>query len=330
MSNKAARSHTHTSNRAKARATIERKDVFKSVLENPFRIQWPSIPSNAQNLFLATLVTTVERVVRNGSRKSSKTCARKALSRSENADSVEVTDPSPDSMVCSKTSACSVGSAPVPSPAVSTLAPSSGHMTIGINEVTRRLESQLKSVRHLVTLTTTSHTNPIFPDTSPIAAVFVCRADVNPPILLDHIPHLVAGCNSTHPGSNPLGTRPPLKLIVLPKGSESALAQALGLRRAAVIAVHEDAPCLPIFRDMLQSVPVISAPWLVPPVQPNSSKCLIPTHIKQLRTTAPKDMKSAKEHRAKARVAAKKNGAKPRPKKYVLTTARPEAQARDT
>lgn len=330
MSNKAARSHTHTSNRAKARETIERKDVFKSVLENPFRIQWPSIPSNAQNLFLATLVTTVERVVRNGSRKSSKTCARKALSRSENADSVEVTDPSPDSMVCSKTSACSVGSAPVPSPAVSTLAPSSGHMTIGINEVTRRLESQLKSVRHLVTLTTTSHTNPIFPDTSPIAAVFVCRADVNPPILLDHIPHLVAGCNSTHPGSNPLGTRPPLKLIVLPKGSESALAQALGLRRAAVIAVHEDAPCLPIFRDMLQSVPVISAPWLVPPVQPNSSKCLIPTHIKQLRTTAPKDMKSAKEHRAKARVAAKKNGAKPRPKKYVLTTARPEAQARDT
>jgi len=40
MSNKAARSHTHTSNRAKARATIERKDASKSVLENPFRIQW--------------------------------------------------------------------------------------------------------------------------------------------------------------------------------------------------------------------------------------------------------------------------------------------------
>ncbi|KAG2342398.1 hypothetical protein BDR05DRAFT_976521 [Suillus weaverae] len=322
MSDKAARSHTHTSNRAKARATIERKDVFKSVLENPFRIQWPSIPSNAQNLFLATLVTTVESAVASGSRKSSKAHARKALPRLKIADSVEETSPSSDSMVCSKPSACAVGSTPSPSPAVSKLAPSSSHMTIGINEVTRRLESQLKSVRQSVTLTTTPHANPIFPDISPIAAVFVCRADVNPPILLDHIPHLVAGCNSTRPCSNPLGAQQPLKLIVLPKGSECALAQALGLRRAAVIAVHDDAPYLPIFRDMLQSVPVISAPWLVPPVQPNSPKCLIPTHIKQLRTTTPKDMKSAKEQRAKARVAAKKNGAKPRPKKLVLTTAR--------
>lgn len=299
------------SNRAKARATIERKDVSKSVLENPFRIQWPSIPSNAQNLFLATLVTTVESVVRSESRKYFKVYARKDLPQSEIADSVEGTNPSPDSTVCSKTSACSVLS--------------SGHTTIGINEVTRRLESQLKSVRHSVTLTTTSHANPTLPDISPIAAVFVCRADVNPPILLNHIPHLVAGCNSTRPGSDPLGTRQPVKLIVLPKGSESALAQALGLRRAAVIAVHEDAPYLPTFRDMLQSVPVISAPWLVPPVQPNSPKCLIPTHIKQLRTTAPKDMKSAKEQRAKARVAAKKNGAKPKPKKCLLTTARPDA-----
>ncbi|KAG2068938.1 hypothetical protein BDR04DRAFT_1157337 [Suillus decipiens] len=322
MSDKTARSHTHASNRAKAQAIIERKDVFKSVLENPFRIQWPPIPSNTQNLFLATLVTTVESAVRSGS--PSKACARKALPRSEIADSAEGTSPSPDSMACSKTSACAVGFTSSPCPAVSKLAPSSGHMTIGINEVTRRLESQLKSVRHSVTLTTTSHANPTFPDISPIAVVFVCRADVNPPMLLDHILHLVAGCNSTRPGSNPLGDRMPLKLIILPKGSESALAQVLGLRRAAVIAVHDDAPYLPIFRDMLHSVPVISAPWLVPPVQPNSPKCLIPTHIKQLRTTAPKDMKSAKEQRVKARVAAKKNGAKFRPKKCLLTTAGPD------
>lgn len=324
MSDKAARSYTHASNRAKARATTERKDVYKSVLENPFRIQWPSIPSNAQNLFLATLVTTLESAARSGSRKSFKAFARKALPRSEIADSVEGTNPSLDSIVCSKPSACAVDSTPLPSLAVSKLA-LSGHMTIGINEVTRRLESQLKSVRHSVTLTTTSHANPVVPDISPISAVFVCRADVNPPILLDHIPHLVAGCNSTRPGSNPLEARQPLKLIVLPKGSESALAQALGLRRAAVIAVHDDAPYLPVFRDMLQSVPVISAPWLVPPVQPNSPKCLVPTHIKQLRTTAPKDMKSAKEQRAKARVAAKKKGVKPKPKKCLLTTAKPDA-----
>ncbi|KAG1747344.1 hypothetical protein EDB19DRAFT_300045 [Suillus lakei] len=277
----------------------------------------PSIPSNAQNLFLATLVTTVESTVKSRSQKSSEAYARKALPRSEIAEPVEGINPSPDSMVCSKTSA---DSTPSQSSTVGKLAPSSGYMTIGINEVTRRLESQLKSVRHSVRFTTALHGNPILLDIPSIAAIFVCRADVNPPILLDHIPHLVAACNSTRHGSDPLGARQPLKLIVLPKGSESALAQALGLRRAAVIAVHDDAPYLPIFRDMLQPVPVISAPWLVPPDQSNYPKCLIPTHIKQLRTTAPKDMKSAKEQRAKARVAAKKNSAKPRPKKRVLTT----------
>ncbi|KAG0692641.1 hypothetical protein DFH29DRAFT_475252 [Suillus ampliporus] len=329
MSDKAARSYSHTSNRAKARATIERKEVFKSVLENPFRIQWPPIPPNAQNLFLATFISALESTVKCGSRKSAKADTRKALPQSQTADSVEGTIPNPDSMVCSKTSACTEGSTPLPSPAASNLenlVPPSGYVTIGINEVTRRLESQLKSFRNSVTLTTASHANPISPGISSIAVVFVCRADVNPPILLDHIPHLVAGCNSTRPGSDPLGVRQPLKLIVLPKGSESALAQALGLRRAAVVAVHDNAPYLPIFRDMLQSVPVISAPWLVPPVQPNPPKYLIPTHIKQLRTTAPKDMKAAKEQRTKARAAAKKDSAKPRPKKpVVLTTAGPPA-----
>jgi len=76
---------------------------------------------------------------------------------------------------------------------------------------------------------------------------------------------------------------------------------------------------------MLQSVPIISAPWLVPPVQPASPRPLIPTHIKQLRTSAPKDMKAAKEQRTKARAAAKKSSAKLMPKKrVVLTTAEPD------
>lgn len=40
MSHKAARTHTHVSNRAKARQDGDRKVVFKSVLDNPIRIQW--------------------------------------------------------------------------------------------------------------------------------------------------------------------------------------------------------------------------------------------------------------------------------------------------
>lgn len=217
------------------------------------------------------------------------------------------------------------------------------YITIGINEVTRKLESQIESFRKLVTITTPSRVKKIPRKSAPIAVVFVCRADVNPPILLDHIPHLVAGCNSIRPKSDPQGAQEPLKLIVLPKGSEPALAQALGLRRAAIIAIHvsapdvrtftsdaldqRDAPYLPAFYKMLQSVPIISAPWLVPPSQPVSSRSLVPTHIKQLRTTAPKDMKAAREQRAKARAAAKKttSGAKHRSKeRVILKTAGPD------
>lgn len=40
-----ARPHNHLSNRAKVRAALERKPVFKSVLQNPFQICWyASVP----------------------------------------------------------------------------------------------------------------------------------------------------------------------------------------------------------------------------------------------------------------------------------------------
>ena len=40
MSNQAARAHTSQSNRAKARSDADRKTIFKSVVDNPFRVQW--------------------------------------------------------------------------------------------------------------------------------------------------------------------------------------------------------------------------------------------------------------------------------------------------
>jgi hypothetical protein len=52
----------------------------------------------------------------------------------------------------------------------------------------------------------------------------------------------------------------------------------------------------------LDKVPIVTAPWLS---QADTSYTLIPTHIKQLRTTAPKDMKAAKESRNKERVQAR-------------------------
>lgn len=81
---------------------------------------------------------------------------------------------------------------------------------------------------------------------------------------------------------------------------------------------------------LLESVPLVVAPWLAttplrtqvaysadgpPPKQLRTGETsLVPTHIKQLRTTAPKDMRAAKELRAKGRAEAKAKRKAPREK----------------
>ena len=76
---------------------------------------------------------------------------------------------------------------------------------------------------------------------------------------------------------------------------------------------HQDAtPDLEAFQSLLDSVPVLRASWLAQPKHTSNSNpgelgaSLIPTHIKQLRTTVPKDMKAAKEQRTKGRAEAKR------------------------
>jgi ribonuclease P/MRP protein subunit POP3 len=54
----------------------------------------------------------------------------------------------------------------------------------------------------------------------------------------------------------------------------------------------------------LDSIPTLAAPWLSSPAQQQQ---LIPTHIKQVRTSAPKDMKAAKERRAEGKALAKQH-----------------------
>ena len=54
---------------------------------------------------------------------------------------------------------------------------------------------------------------------------------------------------------------------------------------------------------MLEPIPVLAASWLS---NTTSLSTLIPTNIKHLRTTAPKDMKAAKEARKQGRAEAKK------------------------
>jgi len=101
------------------------------------------------------------------------------------------------------------------------------HVTIGINEVTKRLETQAQRARSVIRAS--DNVEADVEAVAPIRVVFVCRDDVNPLILINHLPHLVAAVNSI-PGS------PEVKLVPLPKGSESTVAGAVGVKRAAVIA----------------------------------------------------------------------------------------------
>lgn len=100
------------------------------------------------------------------------------------------------------------------------------HMSIGINAVTRMLERLAKALRQ-----------PPAPDYNTdihcSIMVLVCRNDVNPPQLIDHIPSVVAACNSAI--SQTQQTR--VWLVTLPSGAETLLSNATGLRRVAALSI---------------------------------------------------------------------------------------------
>lgn len=109
-----------------------------------------------------------------------------------------------------------------------------GHLTIGINEVTKRLESQIRNTRRRIVLNPEQDALSSPSELRPaIKLVFVCRADIDPPILIDHFPHLIAAFNS----SSQTPPFDPIKIVPLPRGAESSLAEALGLRRVAIMAM---------------------------------------------------------------------------------------------
>ncbi|KAI0778439.1 hypothetical protein BD413DRAFT_509241 [Trametes elegans] len=310
MSEKVARSHTSLSNRARARDNVERKVVYRSVVDNPFRVQWPVTPFNVQNAILACLVDMLAGVADYNIARSQLSRKRRRRSsgnpksrkrprgnsdpdvQKRSADAVDDADQGREG--CADSIAD-----------VATVPPILRALTVGINEVTKRLESLAN--RHRSTMTTGPVENAISSDVdgaapSPTYVVIACRADVDPPVLMAHLPNLVAACNiSRSPQSTPGGRA---FLVSLPKGAESTLAEATGLRRASVILIEDSAPQFGSLEPLVQNLPVLSAPWLQPPSSEHHL-ALVPTHIKQLRTTAPKDMKHAKEKRSQERASAR-------------------------
>ncbi|KAH9898143.1 hypothetical protein C8Q73DRAFT_625182, partial [Cubamyces lactineus] len=313
MSEQVARAHTSMSNRAKARDNAERKVVYRSVVDSPFRVKWPTVPLNVQNAILACVVDMLAGV-------AEYTIARENGHRRKRSRSHSAADghgpkrrkgPSaPDgSAIVEDVSALDAAgvrdTAPSgPSGEAASVPPIMSSLTVGINEVTKSLEQLASSYRRTIAPDTKQGAESVGrsdANTPRSRVVLACRADIDPPALMAHVPSLIAACNSCPVAST---TQQRTWLVPLPKGAEYTLAEALGLRRASILLVEDSAPQFPLLEPLIQSIPIPTAPWLQPPMS-GHGVTLVPTHIKQLRTTAPKDMKSAKDARSRARTAAK-------------------------
>ncbi|KAI9460508.1 hypothetical protein BJY52DRAFT_258643 [Lactarius psammicola] len=277
MSERTARVYTNTSRRASRQQSVDRRPVYRSVLGNPFHVDWPTISPSLQESILLQLITLLDGVAayyqfaRNARKK-----ARLATNSSDqNQAEIDVTQSSTESR-----------GQPVSTP------PIISHITVGINEVTKALETEIRSSRQVVvTSDATFDTNQ-----SLTSVIFICHADLDTPAIVAHLPQLVAICNSARPHCHKI------KVVLLPAGAQSAIAHALGYpRRISVMALDNSTPGLSQLEPLLVTVIDPPASWLTS-IQ---GAALEPSHIKQLLTSAPKDMKAAKERRMQGRAAAK-------------------------
>lgn len=126
----------------------------------------------------------------------------------------------------------------------------SSHFVVGVNSVTRSLETRIHASRQEIQ--SRMSTPPL---AAPPRYLFVCTGDMDPPVLVAHLPTLVASYNAMCAGprsevkDDSIGpnlswapaeshlTVPSLVLVVLPEGAEFMLSTALQIRRLSALMV---------------------------------------------------------------------------------------------
>ncbi|KAI0308132.1 hypothetical protein B0F90DRAFT_1665028 [Multifurca ochricompacta] len=282
MSESVARVYTNTSRRASNQQSVDRKPIYRSVLGNPFHVEWPTISPGLQQSILIQLTALFDGVaahyqlVGNARKKARLTASSyhkgQADSHVRGESNCNPLDPS------------------------TSTPPIILHITAGINEVTKSLETEARLSRqtiissNMIRNLNTNATQPL------IRVIFICHSDLGTPALVSHLPQLVALCNSERSEGHKI------KVVQLPVGAQTALVNALGyLKRISVMALDNLAPGLDQLEPLLATVPDPPASWLIS----TQKVALEPSHIKQLLTSSPKDMKVAKVQRARGRAAAK-------------------------
>ncbi|KAI0001703.1 hypothetical protein BJV77DRAFT_1063115 [Russula vinacea] len=273
MSETIARVYTNTSRRANRKQPGDHKVVYRSVLGNPFHVDCVTLEKARYTFRPATKhLDSIDCSVRWGAahyqlvrdaRKKKGITASSSHKPTEN----HVGEPNQELLRLST-------SAP----------PIIQHITVGINEVTKAFEKEIRSSRPTVVIPSSA----VNETQSLTRVVFICYADLDTPAFVAHLPQLVALCNSARSEHHTI------KVVQLPAGAQVSIANSLGY-------LKDLTPGLGQLEPLLAAVPDPPASWMAS----MQGVALEPSHVKQLLTTAPQDMKAAKERRAKGRAAAK-------------------------
>ena len=110
-----------------------------------------------------------------------------------------------------------------------------------------------------------------------MSVVFVPRSD-QPSILNAHLPLLVKMASIRSP------TKPPIRLVSLPKGAEQKLSMSLGTPRVGLVGLFDGAPAADgLVKLVSEVVPTEDVPWL----QEATIGKYLPVTIKAIETSAP-------------------------------------------
>jgi len=251
------------------------KTVFQ--LDSPFTaVQWPQVSSMDQDTILelfCRILSTVgqyrlNHAIRSKGKREKKRKRKEAAAETEKKDALPLPPP----------------------PAIA------DSMVVGLSSITRILETSSQEPRpeeptNSATVSdpaTEEPEEPVSSDTAPLrkptqkhghfAAIFVLRSS-QPPILHAHLPMLIATASLAHP------SRPPTRLVQLPKGSDARICAALGLPRVSFLGLLEEAepqarPLVELVRDC---VPEIEVPWLKEARDPTYK----PLKVNVIETSAP-------------------------------------------
>ncbi|PLW50191.1 hypothetical protein PCASD_01854 [Puccinia coronata f. sp. avenae] len=315
-----------------------RRVVWKPVLSTPFTYRWPEVPDEVGNQFLVELLRLLDN---HEESHDSEQSPSSNISRSQDktqlghleGDKHRLGLPHSTHVVELRSGKKLQIPNYVPPPR-SKLHPNNlkgdepglskrikcANVISGINSTTKELEKEIQQKRETLphtcsaNFTTTDQGSSSTtearlhekPPQQQLSFIFVCRGDMNPLDLVDHLLPTIANLNryrlQTYSSEiHSTVSQPLVILIPLPKGAENQIALALGIKRAAIVALKGRGVRVSALSKLAEDhIEPILPPNIIsiagcskasPKSFTNESVALLPTHIKHYKTTAPTDMR---------------------------------------